>query len=92
MKEPKGVDLGSHYKDVMLGNNKEDFSIASDKETEDELESEEEGSEIRIEERNVGQYACSAFFLSEREKARLNRPWKNVVIAKLLGRKIGYKV
>ncbi|PNY12330.1 hypothetical protein L195_g008959 [Trifolium pratense] len=46
---------------------------------------------MRVVERQRGEHACPDFVLTEEEEARLQKQWRNGVIVKLLGRKIGYK-
>lgn len=41
--------------------------------------------------RRLGQYDCPTFILLKREQKRIRKPWRNVVIVKLLGRKIVFK-
>lgn len=46
---------------------------------------------IKIVEKKVGDYECPSFLLSNKERIRIQRPWKGGLIVKLLGRKIGFK-
>jgi hypothetical protein len=39
----------------------------------------------------VGQYECPQFILSEKEEKRIQKPWRQGLIVKLMGRQIGYK-
>lgn len=51
----------------------------------------EDISGLTVMEQNHGKYACPAFCLSEQEEDRIQQPWKDGLIVKLLGRSIGYK-
>lgn len=57
---------------------------------EDEQEENEE-QKVTIIEKKVGKYDCPMFVLSEKEEERIWKPWKFIMIVKLLGRKIGFK-
>ncbi|GAU15905.1 hypothetical protein TSUD_41270 [Trifolium subterraneum] len=46
---------------------------------------------MEVVEKSVGGHACPDFVLTMEEEARLQKPWRNGVIVKLLGRKIGFK-
>ncbi|KAK7250703.1 hypothetical protein RIF29_33302 [Crotalaria pallida] len=46
---------------------------------------------ISVVEKMLGKYECPEFLLDEKEKERIRRPWKQGLIVKMLGRKIGYK-
>lgn len=46
---------------------------------------------LEVVEGKKGKYECPSFVLSEKEERRICKPWRNGVIVKLLGRKIGYK-
>lgn len=46
---------------------------------------------LSVIEQRHGKYDCPAFCLTEQEEARIQQPWKEGLIVKLLGRKIGYK-
>lgn len=52
-------------------------------------DSEKDEPGVKVVEGKIGQYDCQAFFLSEKE-ATIQRPWRNGVIVKLLGRWLIY--
>ena len=55
----------------------------------DEMDQDFSGFEI-IEKMN-GDRPCPAFLISEEEEQRLSKPWKKILIIKLLKRKIGFE-
>ncbi|KAK2442272.1 zinc ion binding / nucleic acid binding protein [Trifolium repens] len=46
---------------------------------------------LSVVEKMVGQYECPQFILSEKEEKRIQKPWRQGLIVKLMGRRIGYK-
>ncbi|KAK7246288.1 hypothetical protein RIF29_41150 [Crotalaria pallida] len=46
---------------------------------------------FQVIERKHGDYECPEFVLNKKEQRRICEPWRNGVIVKILGRKIGYK-
>ncbi|WJX16517.1 hypothetical protein P8452_06530 [Trifolium repens] len=46
---------------------------------------------LQVVEQQVGGYDCPMFQLSRREETRIHKPWKQGLIVKLFGRRIGYK-
>jgi hypothetical protein len=46
---------------------------------------------LSVVEKMVGQYECPQFILSDKEEERIQRPWRQGLIVKLMGRRIGYK-
>ncbi|WJX80580.1 hypothetical protein P8452_63561 [Trifolium repens] len=55
----------------------------------DDTDGEYEG--LSVVEKMVGQYECPQFILSDKEEERIQRPWRQGLIVKLMGRRIGYK-
>lgn len=47
---------------------------------------------LKIIEIKVEDYECQELITSDMEEQRITKPWKNEVIVKMLGRRIGYKV
>lgn len=41
--------------------------------------------------KKIGEYECPEIILSPEEETRISQPWKNGVIVKMLGKRIGYK-
>ncbi|GAU17846.1 hypothetical protein TSUD_329720 [Trifolium subterraneum] len=52
---------------------------------------EHEFAGMEVVERELGGHACPDFVLTQEEERRIQKPWRNGVLVKLLGRKIGYK-
>jgi hypothetical protein len=84
------------YKQSLLGS--DEIHIEGVKEGDDvmvENDDDEEGDNefggLSVEEKKVGQYDCPSFILSEKEEKRISKPWRQGVIVKLMGRRIGYK-
>ncbi|MCH85434.1 cysteine proteinase [Trifolium medium] len=61
------------------------ISFYSSEAEEIEGEEEEEDAGMKVEENNIGEYACPEFVFSKLEKKRIYRPWRRGVIVKLLG-------
>lgn len=78
--------------DSMDGSEETWYTDESDEDESQEGMSEEE-RERRIEviEKKRGSYDCPAFKLSKKEEHRIREPWRQAVIVKLLGRRIGFK-
>ncbi|PNY15775.1 hypothetical protein L195_g012478 [Trifolium pratense] len=86
------------YKDSVLGvtsdEDPEDEETCEFADGEDERTWRDEDAKftgMEVIEKKLGDHACPDFVLTEEEEARLQKPWRNGVIVKLLGRKIGYK-
>lgn len=101
-----GVEKGTQprrpsFKEAMMGESTETEDSEDDgDESDDCMESADEelsGDEkddfegLEVVEGKKGKYECPSFVLSEKEERRICKPWRNGVIVKLLGRKIGYK-
>jgi hypothetical protein len=83
------------YKQTLLG---EDAEMHGEREGEDGMYEEEKEQDLydeyaglQVVEQQVGGYDCPMFQLSRREEARIHKPWKQGLIVKLFGRRIGYK-
>jgi hypothetical protein len=80
------------YKQSLLGG--EENLNPGDNNTDMEAEVDEDDGEfagLSVVEKKIGHYDCPEFRLSEREEARIQRPWRQGLIVKLMGRRIGYK-
>ncbi|PNX62675.1 hypothetical protein L195_g061260, partial [Trifolium pratense] len=85
------------YKDSMLGmggeriygEEEEEYSDG-EKDREWRPDADKEFTGMKVVEKQLGEHVCPDFVLTEEEEARLQKPWRNGVIVKLLGRKIGY--
>jgi hypothetical protein len=98
------ADIYEHEGDANENNSKQSYKqslLAEDENlnnhtpnVEMDAEHEEEDEEfagLTVVEKKVGQYDCPTFILSEREEARIQKPWRQGLIVKLMGRRIGYK-
>jgi hypothetical protein len=82
------------YKQSLIGGEEDAQGRAQN-----EALTEEEGDDMEdreftglsVVEGKVGSYECPKFILSAREEARIRKPWRQGLIVKLMGRKIGYK-
>ncbi|KAK2359196.1 zinc ion binding / nucleic acid binding protein [Trifolium repens] len=90
--ETHGASAKQSYKQSLLGeeeelnqNNHSAYMEAEENEEDDEFEG------LKVVEKKVGEYDCPEFILSEREESRIQRPWRQGLIVKLMGRRIGYK-
>ncbi|MCI22775.1 hypothetical protein A2U01_0043951, partial [Trifolium medium] len=89
------VDKTMSYKQTLLG---KDGEMHGERDVEDGMSEEEEEHDLydeyaglQVLEQQVGGYECPQFKLSKREEARIHKPWKQGLIVKLFGRRIGYK-
>jgi hypothetical protein len=57
----------------------------------EEEEKDHEFAGLQVVEKKLGTYDCPEFILSEREESRIQKPWRQGLIVKLMGRRIGYK-
>jgi hypothetical protein len=57
----------------------------------EEEDDEDEFTGLTVVEKKAGGYDCPEFILSEKEETRIQRPWRQGLIVKLMGRRIGYK-
>lgn len=80
------------YKNVVTCKRREECVLQSDQEPLEEFfwESMRNMKGLRIE-KKIGEYECPEIILSPKEETRISRPWKNGVIVKMLGKRIGYK-
>ncbi|KAK7244355.1 hypothetical protein RIF29_39176 [Crotalaria pallida] len=72
---------GLHWEEVDLPNNKD----SGDGGPFDSFKG------ITVVEKMSGHFQCPEFILDEEEKQRIRRPWRNGIIVKMLGRRIGFK-
>ncbi|KAK2391890.1 zinc ion binding / nucleic acid binding protein [Trifolium repens] len=82
------------YKQSLLGKDdgdEEQRRISEEEEDENMDERDHEFAGLSIVEKTLGQYDCPVLVLSKREETRISRPWRQGVIVKLMGRRIGYK-
>jgi hypothetical protein len=83
------------YKESMMGrldlDDEGDFFSDAGSDMEGRQEEEKDFSGMEVVEKSVGGHACPVFVLTKEEEVRLQKPWRNGVIVKLLGRKIGFK-
>lgn len=81
------------YKNVVTGEHIEECVLQSDQEPVEDIfwESRRNVKGLRIEEQKFGEHECPEIILSPEEETRILQPWKNGVIVKMLGRRIGYK-
>ncbi|WJX36677.1 hypothetical protein P8452_24530 [Trifolium repens] len=89
------ADKAMSYKQTLLG---EDAEMHGEREGADRMSEEEKEQDLydeyaglQVVEQQVGGYDCPMFQLSRREEARIHKPWKQGLIVKLFGRRIGYK-
>jgi hypothetical protein len=94
--EQEGDAVGGNpkqsYKHSLLGGdeNLNQHAQHVEMDAEDDAE-EDEFTGLKVVERKVGQYDCPEFILSEKEETRIQKPWRQGLIVKLMGRRIGYK-
>jgi hypothetical protein len=88
----RGENAKQSYKQSLLGGeedlNRKSYHDEMDAEDADE---DDEFSGLKVVEKKVGPYDCPEFILSEKEETRIQRPWRQGLIVKLMGRRIGYK-
>lgn len=96
------VEIRKSYRDSLIGNNSDlrsndsdDTDDSDDEDLSDEEDrsekDEEEESLCEIIEHQRGKHSIPEFIFKEKVKKRINKPFRNVLIVKLLGRMIGYK-
>jgi hypothetical protein len=87
-----GENPKQSYKQSLLGGeedlNQDNQNIAMD--AEEEVD-DDEFTGLKVVEKKVGPYDCPEFILSEKEETRIQKPWRQGLIVKLMGRRIGYK-
>jgi hypothetical protein len=86
-----GETAKQSYKQSLLGDdaqNQQDNTVEMDAEG-DEDDTEFEG--LTVVEKKIGSYDCPEFILSAKEESRIQKPWRQGLIVKLMGRRIGYK-
>lgn len=86
------------FRDTVLGVDNKKGPVTG---SEDARDSNMEGSQsdaeseylygLEVIEGKLGIYDCPTFILSEKEERRIQKPWKEGINVKLLGRKIGFK-
>jgi hypothetical protein len=90
--DANGESAKLSYKQSLLGEDAgrelNNHNVAMD--AEEEID-EDEYAGLQVVEKKVGPYDCPEFILSEREESRIQKPWRQGLIVKLMGRRIGYK-
>ncbi|KAK2384819.1 zinc ion binding / nucleic acid binding protein [Trifolium repens] len=93
---PKDIpDKTLSYKQSLLGDgqmhDKEQAQqgMGDGEDEEDDMNDEYDG--LQVVEQQVAGYDCPLFQLSKKEEARIQKPWRQGLIVKLFGRRIGYK-
>jgi hypothetical protein len=87
-----GENAKLSYKQSLLGEDagQELNNHNVEMDAEEEID-EDEFASLQVVEKKVGPYDCPEFILSEREESRIQKPWRQGLIVKLMGRRIGYK-
>ncbi|WJX25403.1 hypothetical protein P8452_14446 [Trifolium repens] len=93
---PKDIpDKMLSYKQSLLGDGQMHDSeqaqrgMGDGEDEEEDMNDEYDG--LQVVEQQVAGYDCPLFQLSKKEEARIQKPWRQGLIVKLFGRRIGYK-
>lgn len=85
-------DVDDSMDDSMDGSEESWYTDESDEDAAEEgVPAQEKERHIEVVEKMRGSYECPTFKLSKKEENHIQEPWRQAVIVKLLGTKIGFK-